>query len=1169
MSTYTRITSFCLLASLAVTGFSKDRTQSTIIFKENKGQVVDQNQQLRNDVKFYGNTNDMSYYLKNTGISYQLYQKELVYRVDVSWPGANPNARILYGKRVPFYENYYTSSIPVTNVSGYQSITYQDVYPSIDLRYYSSGGSLKYDYVVKPGGDYKTILLQIDGAERIQLNNDGTVTMFTPQGNISEGEPIVYQDDKKLNAHWRIDKSTLSFDVTGYDPHKTLVIDPLVFSTGVSVGTTTAAATFMMTNDVAADATGSFYMVGSKPYGTITSDKGFLQKCSSTGTVLFTQYYPSAPLASAQTTLTSCALDGSDLFMIGYTSSANYLATTGAHQTAHAGGSFDGLIIKTDTFGATQWVTYYGGAGTEQLNDCQVDVNGNLYAVGMTSSSSAVATAGSQQAVYGGGSSDGLVIKLSTSGIRIWGTYYGGVGKDIGSGCTLDGGGNLYVGGSTNSSSSIATPGAYQTSMMGSNTNGYVLKLDTNGIRQWATYYGDDSTTVSSIDADVIGNVYFSGLTTAASNISTTNVFQSSLGGMIDGYLAKFTASGARGWCTYIGGASDDKGLGCAVNNQGKVYISGNTRSNSNIATPGAYIDTKSSTIEFGFLLEFDTTGQRLWGTYVSGSGIAPQAAGQNCFATNSGDVYLAGVFRTTSLGLSYPYVWKFGSYAVPTPSISAAPGATFCQGDTVTLSTGAVVGAIYQWYNGNTIIPGATATTYKATVAGNYKVRITSNASTDTSQLLALTQLPKPSTAITKVDLLCNGTSVGSINITPSGATAPYTYTWVNSSNTTSSRSGLPVGAYISTTTSANGCFKKDTTIITQPSALNITDSTTDVPCNGSPIGTISLNVTGGTPPYTYLWSGIPGATTFASNLSAGAYTITVLDANTCSKIHSTLVLQNNNPMPSSPLVSICAVTVDSATGKNLVIYEKTGTRHASQYNIYRETAVAGQYALLGSNLAGVFSTYLDTSSNPLQQSYLYQMTETDSCSNEFSQSPYHKTIHLNANTGPNGEINLIWNQYEGRSYTTHYIMRSVNSGTFVQIGQVSYGTISFSDLTPPSGQKTYRIEIDLASTCNPTAKTTGYNRVSSNLMSQGVNGISSTIKTNVRIVPNPTNDVINIIGDKPASIRVLDIQGKLVVEQQNTTNISLKSMAAGVYVVRLYDKEGILYYYQKIIKE
>ena len=201
----------------------------------------------------------------------------------------------------------------------------------------------------------------------------------------------------------------------------------------------------------------------------------------------------------------------------------------------------------------------------------------------------------------------------------------------------------------------------------------------------------------------------------------------------------------------------------------------------------------------------------------------------------------------------------------------------------TVSGGTGAYT---YSWMG------GATTQDRSGLVAGTYTVTVT-DANACTKTLSATITEPAASISLTEthVNVLCNGASTGSIDLTVSGGVSPYTYAWTGGA-TTQDRSGLAAGTYTVTVTDVNTCTKTLSTIITEPSALVLTETHVNVLCNGSSTGSIDLTVSGGTGAYTYSWTG--GATTQdISGLVAGTYTVTVMDANACTKTLSTTITQ------------------------------------------------------------------------------------------------------------------------------------------------------------------------------------------------------------------------------------------------------------------------------------
>ena len=177
----------------------------------------------------------------------------------------------------------------------------------------------------------------------------------------------------------------------------------------------------------------------------------------------------------------------------------------------------------------------------------------------------------------------------------------------------------------------------------------------------------------------------------------------------------------------------------------------------------------------------------------------------------------------------------------------------------------------------------GATTQDVGNLAAGTYTVTVNdangSAAGCTATATVTITQPPALARSTTQVDVLCNGASTGSIDLTVNGGVTPYSYSWSNGS-TAQDINGLAAGSYSVTITDANGCTATASVTINQPSAVQTSSTQVDVLCHGASTGSVDLSVTGGTSPYTYLWS--TGTTTEdISNLSAGTYTVTVNDAN------------------------------------------------------------------------------------------------------------------------------------------------------------------------------------------------------------------------------------------------------------------------------------------------
>jgi len=140
----------------------------------------------------------------------------------------------------------------------------------------------------------------------------------------------------------------------------------------------------------------------------------------------------------------------------------------------------------------------------------------------------------------------------------------------------------------------------------------------------------------------------------------------------------------------------------------------------------------------------------------------------------------------------------------------------------------------------------------------------------------------PVTSSITSQINNVCNGDALGSLTVTATDGTTPYTYNWSNTA-TTATISTLGAGTYTVTVTDAGGTTATSSATITEPTALNTTiSSQTNVACFGESTGSLTASVTGGTSPYTYNWnSGETSAT--ITGKAAGTYTVSVLDSNGC----------------------------------------------------------------------------------------------------------------------------------------------------------------------------------------------------------------------------------------------------------------------------------------------
>ncbi|MBE0648570.1 MAG: SBBP repeat-containing protein [Bacteroidales bacterium] len=315
--------------------------------------------------------------------------------------------------------------------------------------------------------------------------------------------------------------------------------------------------------------------------------------------------------------------------------------------------------LLIDPIPGRMWATYYGGIGVDYSYNLAIDHSGKVVFSGWTTSHTNIATVGAYQTTFLG-NGDSFLVKFSSEGFPFWGTYFGGPGWEQGEQVSIDDTNNIYFVGRTTSTTNIATPGAFQTTLIWGE-DAFLAKFDSTGSRIWSTYYGGNSLDEGmGCAVDHYGHVYLSGYTVSDSGISTPGSFQpnfsGSPGNFFDGFIAQFTAGGQRTWASYYGGPWLDIPAELATDQIGNLIVAGYTSSSTGIASPGAY-QTVIGNSPLGwqiydcFLAKFDSLGQRLWGTYYGGD---KEDYINGIKVNDNGDIYFTGGTKST-INISSP----------------------------------------------------------------------------------------------------------------------------------------------------------------------------------------------------------------------------------------------------------------------------------------------------------------------------------------------------------------------------------------------------------------------------------------------------------------------------------------------------------------------------------
>jgi hypothetical protein len=610
-----------------------------LLFAENKGQVTDNSGKMRQDILFTTTSGAARVFLTAAGIQYQFSEANAdepgtikTHAFTLTLKGANVNPKIRREEKNVFTQHFYTGHMPqegVTNVATYGRIVYENVYPGIDWIVYSRNEQLKYDFIVHPGADASLIRMEIRDAAKVTITEKGELLMMTSLGIVKEQAPQSFADGAEVPSRFvQYEDGAIGFEVKVI-PGATLVIDPAVTWSTYYGGSGIEDA-----SGLAVDATGNVYISG-------------------------------------------------------ITTSAAGIAMPGGFQTAIAA-TQDNFIVKFSGAGTPLWASYYGsfntavpGGNAESGGACAVDNSGNVYLLGGTSlapMSGNLTTAGAYQTTPGG-SYDAYLVKFNATGVRQWATYFGGPGSENTYGCITDATGNIYISGTTQSTSGVASTGAFQTVYGGGTSDLFLAKFNTSGTFQWATYIGGPDNEGANNNGvnnfhncavDNSGNIIVSSATGSASGIASPGAQQTALNGTVDAFVAKFSPAGARLWSTYFGGNDQEGPLGVSVATDatGNIYMCGDTYSSTGVATPGAY-QTVFGGIGDNFLVKYNSAGVRLWSTYQGGTDYEfPGTISVNA----AGSIYLAaatysnnsltglGGFQFVNLGGAEGTIYKFTS---------------------------------------------------------------------------------------------------------------------------------------------------------------------------------------------------------------------------------------------------------------------------------------------------------------------------------------------------------------------------------------------------------------------------------------------------------------------------------------------------------------------------
>lgn len=556
-----------------------------------------------------------------------------------------------------FYRNYFLNGAETwrSKIYAFGTVVSENLYPGIHLQLNGGEGTFKYSWIVTPGADQQAIKWEYEGADAVELNEDGTLTIRHSMGSFKEGKPIAWKirngKHVPVKVAYVIEGNTVHFatNLNGTDSD-TLIIDPsLTFST--FTGSTTDNWGFTATphpngslfaggisfGNGYPTSVGAFdhtFNGGSSSLGSFGIDVG-ISKFNQTGSSLLYSTYIGG--SGNETPHSIVSNPNGELYILGATSSFNFpMAGTPFDNTFNGGPDilenslgFDGtdMYIARLSADGTSLIasTYVGGSGTDGINTGILHfnygdqfrgeiiwINNSIYVASVTASTDFPTVNASQS--FLNGAQDAVVFRISPDLSSMqWSTYFGGTGSETGNGLQASSTGDIYVAGGT-SSTGLPFGSGYDLSYNGGMTDGYLLRLNgSSGTLLSGTYIGTDTYDQSYfVQLDPDDAVYTYGQTEGTIGISPGCYGNANSGQ----FIAKYTTNLQNQlWTTVIGSGSGHVEISPTaflVSNCKDIYVTG-WGGNVNVNNSQAIHSSSNGFPTTGDAYQSSTNGSNFW----------------------------------------------------------------------------------------------------------------------------------------------------------------------------------------------------------------------------------------------------------------------------------------------------------------------------------------------------------------------------------------------------------------------------------------------------------------------------------------------------------------------------------------------------------------------------
>ncbi|MES2514727.1 MAG: T9SS type A sorting domain-containing protein [Bacteroidota bacterium] len=620
-----------------------EATNRNIGFHPNRGQIKDESGNSNNAPLYYTHNQNPEIFIEQGRYNYVFASIDTVAttndsleRIAVSFSlstaGKTPHG---YDEKTYPLHYFLGSDIgdPIVDIRGYDRVVTQDLYPNIDLHYYSNKNGFKYYFVVREGGDPRDIKINIAGATSTSITANnlfingvlGDVTLKRPLAYMVNGSNVT--TTLSASSYASMGSNTYSLTTPSYTTTQTLII---------------------IIETVAPSMVSS--MSANLDYSTFYGGNG-------------TDYFKDIKAAP-----------NGDRYVTGYSSGGNFPTTTGAlFANPFPIGSYDATVLKYTADDTLRFCTFFGGNGVDNGYTISHNSKGQILFGGFTQSTDLYISnfAGHTNQAYNGNNvssstntTDGFLIKLNPKGnVRLFGRYIGGQRSEWLNSIYIDSNDKVYLTGTT-SSDDFPVANAWSSTHGTTSSDDFdvfVGKIDSSQVVEWFTYFGGNAVTGfqtqeygHDITVDNSGNVFVVGesdettFPTTNPNSGNANLlYDNSLGGYSDGFIARFTSSGTRDYATYLGGSQPDR-LNRVLYDPttSNLYFAGNSSSTSGLpikSKVGAYNDAVRRANPAIFLGYINSSLEHQWVTYYGRGGSSKSFALGGLSRDNTGMIYISG----------------------------------------------------------------------------------------------------------------------------------------------------------------------------------------------------------------------------------------------------------------------------------------------------------------------------------------------------------------------------------------------------------------------------------------------------------------------------------------------------------------------------------------------